>query len=69
MMESLEKKYFVYQDDDIIAAVPPFARYAYEVWIMPKKRVAGPWEFNDQQIKSFSACLQKVVKGYDSFLK
>ena len=68
MMESLEEKYFVYQDDDIIAAVPPFARYAYEVWIMPKKRVAGPWEFNDQQIKSFSICFQKVVKGYDSFL-
>ena len=68
MMESLEQKYFVYQDDDIIAAVPPFARYAYEVWIMPKKKVAGPWQFNDKQIKSFSACFQKVVKGYDSFL-
>jgi len=67
-MESLEQKYFVYQDDDIIAAVPPFARYAYEVWIIPKKRVAGPWQFNDQQIKSFSTCFQKVVKGYDAFL-
>ena len=69
MMKSLEEKYFVYQDDNIIAAVPPFARYAYEIWIMPKKRVAGPWQFNDQQIKSFSTCYQKVVKGYDSFLR
>ena len=68
MMQNLEEKYFVYQDDYIIAAVPPFARYAYEIWIMPKKRVAGPWQFNDQQIKSFSTCFQKVVKGYDSFL-
>lgn len=68
MMKSLEEKYFVYQDNYIIAAVPPFARYAYEVWIMPKKQKAGPWEFNEVEIKSFSNCLQKVVKGYDLLL-
>ena len=68
MMQSLEEKYFVYQDDNIIAAVPPFARYAYEIWIMPKKQRAGPWQFNNIELKSFSTALQKVVKGYDSFL-
>ena len=67
-MESLEKKYYVYQDDNIIAAVPPYARYAYEIWIIPKVKVAGPWMFNENQLKSFSVCLQKVVKGYDSLL-
>jgi UDPglucose--hexose-1-phosphate uridylyltransferase len=67
MMESLEKKYFVFQDDNIIAAVPPFARYAYEVWIIPKKKIAGPWEFNEAEITSFANSLKKVVKGYDSF--
>ena len=68
MMGSLEEKYFVYQDDYMIAAVPPFARYAYEVWIMPKKQKAGPWQFNEQEINSFSTCIKNVVKGYDSFL-
>ena len=68
MMNSLEKKYFVYQDEHIIAAVPPFARYAYEIWIMPKKKRAGPWEFNVEEIQSFCICFQKVVKGYDTFL-
>ena len=68
MMQNLEEKYFVYQDGNMIAAVPPFARYAYEIWIMPKKQKAGPWQFNDNEIKSFSNSLQKVVKGYDSFL-
>ena len=67
MMNSLENKYFVYQDDNMIAAVPPFARYSYEVWIMPKKQKAGLWKFNEEEIKSFSECYQKVVKGYDSF--
>jgi len=68
MMHTLEEKYFVFQDRNIIAAVPPFARYAYEIWIMPKKKKAGPWEFNDGEILSFSTCLKKVVEGYDSFL-
>ena len=68
MMEDLKEKYFVYQDDFIIAAVPPFARYAYEIWIMPKIQMAGPWQFNENQIKSFANCLQKVIQGYDSFL-
>ena len=69
MMGDLEEKYFVYQDDYMIAAVPPFARYAYEIWIMPKKQKAGPWQFDENEIYSFSTCIQKVVKGYDSFLQ
>ena len=69
MMNELESKYYVYQDDNIIAAVPPFARYSYEIWIMPKKRIPGPWAFNNRQMNSFAIALQKVVKGYDSFLK
>jgi UDPglucose--hexose-1-phosphate uridylyltransferase len=68
IMKSLEDKYFVYQDDYMIAAVPPFARYAYEIWIIPKKQRAGPWQFNENEIASFATTLQKVVKGYDSFL-
>ena len=68
MMQSLEEKYFVYQDDNIIAAVPPFARYAYEIWIIPKKQRAGPWQFNENEIKSFANCLcKKLLRGYDSF--
>ena len=68
IMDELENKYWVYKNDDMIAAVPPFARYAYEVWIIPKKKVLGPWNFNGKQIKSYADCLQRVVRGYDSFL-
>ena len=68
LMKDLEKKYFVYQDDNVIAAVPPFARYAYEIWIIPKRQIPGPWQFTDQEYNSFAKALQKVVKGYDSFL-
>ncbi len=68
LMKDLENKYFVYQDENVIAAVPPFARYAYEIWIIPKRQIAGPWQFTEGEYHSFSIALQKVVKGYDSFL-
>ncbi|MBD1147864.1 galactose-1-phosphate uridylyltransferase [Pelagibacterales bacterium SAG-MED31] len=68
LMSSLEKKYFVYQDDYVIAAIPPFARYAYEIWIIPKRQIAGPWQFTNQEYNSFALALKKVVKGYDNFL-
>ena len=35
---------------------------------MPKKQIEGPWKFTDGQKEDFSKCIQKVVKGYDSFL-
>jgi UDPglucose--hexose-1-phosphate uridylyltransferase len=68
LMNDLETKYFVYQDDNVIAAVPPFARYAYEIWIIPKRQLAGPWQFTKEEYNSFAKALQKVVKGYDDFL-
>ena len=69
LMDELENKYCVYKNKDFIAAVPPFARYAYEIWIIPRKKIAGPWEFNQRQKKSFAICLKKIVNCYDSFLK
>ncbi len=68
IMSELEEKYYVYQNDNFVAAVPPFARYAYEVWIIPKKQIQGPWKFSDIQISDFAKCIQKVVSGYDIFL-
>ena len=67
-MKQLEEKYYVYQNENFVAAVPPFARYAYEVWIIPKNQIEGPWKFNDNQIEDFSKCIQRIVKGYDTFL-
>ena len=68
IINKLENKYFVYQNNNFIAAVPPFARYAYEVWIFPRNQIAGPWKFSDQEVEDFAKCIQHVVKGYDKFL-
>ncbi len=68
IMNELEEKYYVYQNENFVMAVPPFARYAYEVWIVPKNQIEGPWKFTESQIEDFSKCIQKLVKGYDTFL-
>jgi len=62
--------YTVVEDERVVAMVPPFARYPYEVWIMPKARRSGPWEFDDGEVASFARALADVVRGYDAlFLK
>ena len=68
MMSWLEEKYYVYQDDNVIAFVLPFARYAYEIWIASKRKVPGPWKFSNEENHSFAKSIQKVVKGYDAFI-
>ena len=69
IINKFKKKYTVYENNDMVAVIPPYARYAYEVWIIPKKKIAGPWDFNQKQIKSYAECIKKIIKGYDSFLK
>ena len=68
MMGQLEEKYHTYQNEHFIAAVPPFAKYAYEIWIIPKRQIPGPWKLNHDEITSFAKAIQKVVKGYDTYL-
>ena len=68
IMSQLETKYNLYQNDSFVVTIPPFARYAYEIWIVPKKQIEGPWKFTDIQIEDFALCIQKVVKCYDKFL-
>ena len=69
IMSQLEEKYYTYQNEYFIAAVPPFARYAYEVWIIPKNKVPGPWKLNTNEIEALAITMQKVINGYDNFLK
>ncbi len=68
IMTHLKKKYYTYQDKNVIAFVPPFARYAYEVWIAPKRQVPGPWALTESEIVSLAYSIKKVIRGYDKFL-
>lgn len=61
--------YLVAQSSGFVAFVPPFARYPYEVWVVPERRMAGPWEFTDLEVSGFAAILGKIVAGYDKLFQ
>jgi len=58
--------YTVVEDERVVALVPPFARYPYEVWILPRARRSGPWQFDDGDVASFAHVLGEIVRGYDA---
>ena len=67
LINNLKKKYILFEDNFFISIIPPFARYAYEIWLIPKKRHAGPWSFNQNEVESFAYSLKKIVKCLDKF--
>lgn len=50
---------------DALAWCPPFARFPYEVWIVPRVRRAGPWEFTAAEAEGVAALLGEITRRYD----
>lgn len=65
LLADLEERFVVVEDDHHVVFVPPFARYAYEVWIVPRRRVPGPWAYTDAEIGSFAHLLGDVYRRFD----
>lgn len=53
-------------DQHMAMAVPPFARFPYEAWIVPTRRSPGPWDFTDEECASFAHHLGDLVARYDT---
>jgi UDPglucose--hexose-1-phosphate uridylyltransferase len=58
--------YTVVEDERVVAMVPPFARYPYEVWILPRAPRSGPWQFDGAEVASFAWILGEIVGRYDA---
>ncbi len=50
----------------LLAFVPPFARYPYEVWVAPEEPHPGPWTFTDAELDAFADLLGEVVARLDA---
>lgn len=61
--------YVVAEAGDLVAYCPPYARFPYEVWIAPRSRKAGPWEFNETELDAFAQLLGDVTRRYDAFFQ
>jgi UDPglucose--hexose-1-phosphate uridylyltransferase len=64
--EQHDGRRILYEDEHTIAFVPYFARYAYEVYIAPKRQLAHCHDLNDAEVLSLATALQQVAIRYDN---
>ncbi len=55
----------VAENDEALAFVPFFARYAYEVLVFPKKRHATLITLTDKELRGLAAAYQEVIRRFD----
>jgi UDPglucose--hexose-1-phosphate uridylyltransferase len=53
-------------DDHFVACVPWFARYAYEVHVLPRRQATSLVDLDDDEVRSLALTLRAVVRRYDA---
>ena len=54
------------QNEAFLACVPWFARYAYEVFLLPKRVCASLADLNENELAGFASLLREVAIRYDN---
>lgn len=61
--------YVVSETDTMAAVVPPYTRFPYEMWIIPKRFRPNPQALDHREIADCAHLLSKVANTYDRFFK
>lgn len=64
--EQQDGRRILYEDEYTIAFVPYFARYAYEVYIAPKRSVPHIHALYDEEVASLAHALKNVTVRFDN---
>jgi len=56
----------VCEGDHFFACIPWFARYAYEVHVLPRRPVTSLVDFDEEECRSLGLVLRDVVRRYDA---
>jgi len=56
----------LFHEAGVVAFVPVFARYPYEVWIAPREPVPGLPDLDPGLRAAFARALRTIVRGYDA---
>ncbi len=67
--EQQDGKRIIFENECAIAFLPYFARYAYEVYVAPKRACRSVAELNDIETKDFAEALKTVLVKYDNLWK
>lgn len=63
--EQQDGRRILYEDAHTIAFVPYFARYAYEVYVAPKRSVPHLYGLDDAESESLALALQDLTRRFD----
>ena len=64
--EQADGRRILYEDEYVIAFVPYFARYAYEVYLAPKRRVSHIFALRDVEVEALARGLKNVTVRFDN---
>ena len=64
-LERFGPAYQVAERGGLLAICPPYARFPYECWIVPHRRLAGPWEMVEGERDGFAELIGEMTRRYD----
>lgn len=67
--EQEDNRRIIFENECAIAFLPYFARYAYEVFVAPKRRVSSIDKLNEREVKDLAEALRVVTAKYDNLWK
>ena len=65
-VERADGRRLLYEDEHVLAFVPYFARYAYEVYVAPVRRVPLVTGLSDAEVEALARALKDVTVRYDN---
>ncbi|GHO49818.1 galactose-1-phosphate uridylyltransferase [Ktedonospora formicarum] len=64
--EQADGRRILYEDEHVIAFVPYFARYAYEIYLAPKRCVSHIYALRDDEVEALARGLKNVTVRFDN---
>jgi len=66
LAEQVDGRRIIFENEHAIAFMPYFARYAYEVYVAPKRSCRSVADMTEVEVADFAAALQAVLVKYDN---
>ncbi|MDP9151505.1 MAG: galactose-1-phosphate uridylyltransferase [Myxococcota bacterium] len=64
--EQEDGRRMLFEDDRVVAFVPYFGRYTYEVYVAPKRRVAHVFDLTEEEASSLAIALKEITVRFDN---
>jgi UDPglucose--hexose-1-phosphate uridylyltransferase len=68
-VRAFEDHYGVTEAGGLVAFCPPYARFPFELWIAPRERIEGPWDFSEEMLDGFAFLLGEATRRYDAYFE